>query len=95
MNDLVYLISSLLLFSSVFLSLYRMIKGPTTMDRVLSFDSFAISVVGIMVLLYIHWKTVIYLDLIIIFSLFGFFGTVAFSYFLDRTYPENTEENNS
>ena len=89
MNPIILQMCQVLLLSSIICSLIRMIKGTTTMDRVLSFDAFAVSVVGLMILFYIQWKSALYLDLIIIFSLFGFFGTVAFSYFLHRTYPFN------
>ena len=86
------IVGQFVLVISLFISIYRMIIGPTTMDRVLSFDAFAISVVGLMVLLYIKWKSPFYMDLIILFSLFGFFGTVAFAYFLNKTYSIDKKE---
>lgn len=64
------------------ISIARMIKGPTMFDRVLSFDGLAVSLVGMMVLLSIQWETIIYMDIILVFSLFGFLGTIAFCLYL-------------
>ena len=51
----------------------------------MAFDLITTSAVGMIVLLSIQWKTALYLELILIFSLLGFFGTVAFVYYLNRT----------
>ena len=51
----------------------------------MSFDLITTSTVGMIVLLSIQWRTALYLELILIFSLLGFFGTVAFVYYLSRT----------
>lgn len=62
--------------------LYRLIKGPTIFDRILAFDLIAICSIGLMTLLSIEWHTAIFLELILIFSLLGFTGTVALTFFL-------------
>ncbi len=66
--------------------LLRLACGPTVIDRIMAFDLITTSAVGMIVLLSIHWKTALYLELILIFSLLGFFGTVAFVYYLSRTH---------
>jgi multisubunit Na+/H+ antiporter MnhF subunit len=65
--------------------LVRLARGPTVIDRIMAFDLITTSAVGMIVLLSIQWKTAMYLELILIFSLLGFFGTVAFVYYLSRT----------
>lgn len=65
--------------------LARLARGPTVIDRILAFDLITTSTVGMVVLLGIEWKTPLYLELILIFSLLGFFGTVAFVGYLSRT----------
>lgn len=65
--------------------LVRLARGPTVIDRIMAFDLITTSAVGMIVLLSIQWKTAIYLELILFFSLLGFFGTVAFVYYLSRT----------
>lgn len=66
--------------------LVRLARGPTVIDRIMAFDLITTSAVGMIVLLSIQWKTAMYLELILIFSLLGFFGTVAFVYYLSRTH---------
>lgn len=66
--------------------LVRLARGPTLIDRIMAFDLITTSAVGMIVLLSIQWKTALYLELILIFSLLGFFGTVAFVHYLSRTH---------
>lgn len=65
--------------------LIRLARGPSVIDRIMAFDLITTSAVGMIVLLSMQWKSVLYLELILIFSLLGFFGTVAFVYYLSRT----------
>lgn len=65
--------------------LIRLALGPTVIDRIMAFDLITTSAVGMIALLSIQWQTAMYLELILIFSLLGFFGTVAFVYYLSRT----------
>jgi multisubunit Na+/H+ antiporter MnhF subunit len=70
---------------AVALGLLRLARGPTVIDRIMAFDLITTGAVGMIVLLSIQWRTALYLELILIFSLLGFFGTVAFVYYLSRT----------
>ena len=72
---------------AVLLGLARLVKGPTVLDRILSFDLIATSIVGMIVLLSVLWRTPLYLELVLIFSLLGFVGTVAFVFHLHKTLP--------
>ena len=75
-----------LLTLAIVCGLVRLARGPTVIDRIMAFDLITTSAVGMIVLLSIQWKTAMYLELILIFSLLGFFGTVAFVYYLSRTH---------
>ncbi len=70
---------------AIICGLVRLARGPTVIDRIMAFDLITTSAVGMIVLLSIQWRTALYLELILIFSLLGFFGTVAFVYYLSRT----------
>jgi multisubunit Na+/H+ antiporter MnhF subunit len=70
---------------AILLGLVRLARGPTVIDRIMAFDLITTSAVGMIVLLSIQWRTALYVELILIFSLLGFFGTVAFVYYLSRT----------
>lgn len=65
--------------------LLRLARGPTVIDRIMAFDLITTSAVGMIVLLAVQWKSTMYLELILIYSLLGFFSTVSFVYYLSRT----------
>ena len=89
MNELLPItitLSALVLGFAVFLCLIRLRRGPTIMDRILAFDTICVIIVGLMGLVSVRWHTSLYLDLILVFTLLGFFSTVAFALYLHRTY---------
>ncbi len=87
MIDLVTFFCSLVLMFGILAGIFRMAVGPTILDRILAFDMVAISAVALMGILSIRWHTDLFLELILIFSLLGFFGTVALVFYLQKTYP--------
>jgi len=76
-----------LLTLAILAGLFRMATGPTILDRILAFDMLAICGVALMGLLSIHWHTTLFLELILIFTLLGFFSTVALVFYLEKSYP--------
>jgi multicomponent K+:H+ antiporter subunit F len=67
------------------LAIYRLLVGPTILDRIIGFDMAAICIVGMIILLSVLWKSPVYIEIMLIFSLLGFVGTVTFvSYFTSR-----------
>jgi len=97
MTTLLLQASFYLLIIAMLLGFYRLAKGPTVVDRILAFDAVVMCAVGQVVLLSRLWETPHYLDLILIVSCLGFFGTVVFVYYLQRTLtvkslPSTSEE---
>jgi len=97
MTTLLLQASFYLLIIAMLLGFYRLAKGPTVVDRILAFDAVVMCAVGQVVLLSRLWETPYYLDLILIVSCLGFFGTVVFVYYLQRTLtvkslPSTSEE---
>jgi multisubunit Na+/H+ antiporter MnhF subunit len=74
---------------AMLLGAVRLVRGPSIMDRVLAFDLITTCAVGMIVLLSIRWRTELYLELILVFSLLGFLTTVAFVFYLNRAGSEN------
>ena len=73
--------------------LYRMAKGPTIMDRILAFDTVVVTVVAMIALFSAMWKTSVYMDMILVFTFSGFFSSVAFMFYLHKTYrPHGDQE---
>lgn len=52
------------------------------LDRTIGFDMLATTVVGAVVLFSVIWHTQLYIELMLIFSLLGFVGAVAFISYL-------------
>jgi multicomponent Na+:H+ antiporter subunit F len=82
--NIVIAISFVMLTAAVLLALVRLRRGPSVLDRILSFDLIGTSVVGMIVLLSVAWHTTVFLEVILIVSLLGFFTTVAFVFYLSR-----------
>jgi multicomponent Na+:H+ antiporter subunit F len=76
---------SLFLISLSMLGLiYRVIKGPTTPDRVIALDAIGINLIGIIALISIVLKTNAFLEIILLIGILAFIGTVAFSKYLEK-----------
>ncbi|MDI1251211.1 MAG: monovalent cation/H+ antiporter complex subunit F [Lacunisphaera sp.] len=80
-----------LLLVAMVLGFWRLARGPTVVDRILAFDAVVLCAVGLTVVLSRVWHTDFYLELILIISSLGFFGTVAFVLFLQRALPYGGE----
>ncbi len=64
------------------LSLYRLLKGPTALDRAVSVDVFAAGVVAAIVLLIVYWGRTDLAALLIVFVLTAFFSTITVARFV-------------
>ena len=64
---------------ALLLAAYRVVRGPSTPDRVVALDAIAVIVVGLVGLWSIRQETSAFFDSALIVALLGFLGTVAFS----------------
>ncbi|NJK90828.1 MAG: hypothetical protein HC904_02700 [Blastochloris sp.] len=91
MNHILSL-AEIMIILAILAGFWRLVKGPSVFDRILAFDLIAVSSVGLMVILSIEWHTTLFLELILLFSLLGFVGTVALTYYLGK--KPNQEKTN-
>ncbi|GGI29781.1 MULTISPECIES: Na+/H+ antiporter Mnh2 subunit F [Staphylococcus] len=80
-----YLLSgALIIFAiSLVIVLFRLIKGPTTADRVVAFDAMSailMSTVGVLSLLF---KTFSFLDSVVLIAIISFLSSVTISRFME------------
>lgn len=68
---------------SALLCLYRLAKGPTSVDRIVAMDILGILVVGLCAVLTIVTRRSWYIDIGIAWALQSFISTLAFSKFLE------------
>ena len=69
---------------SVLLCLWRLLRGPSLMDRVLAVDTTVINVTALIILFGIQQRTTIFFEGALLFAMFGFISTVAYCRFILR-----------
>lgn len=76
--------SVFLLTISISIMMYRVIKGPSIPDRIIAMDAIGINLIAIMAILSILLRTYAFFDVILLFGILSFIGTIAFSIFIER-----------
>ncbi|MBD1382590.1 Na(+)/H(+) antiporter subunit F1 [Metabacillus arenae] len=84
MFEIIMLISLLLIAISSLMYIYRVIKGPSTPDRVIALDAIGINLIGITAVISVVLNTDAFLEVILLLGILTFIGTVAFSKFLEK-----------
>lgn len=82
MLSIVVPITYAMLGVAMLLNLWRLVKGPDAVDRVLALDTLTINVIGVVMLLGIAIGTKVYFEAALLIAMMGFVGTVALSKFL-------------
>lgn len=78
-SDLIYFLGLLLLGAALLLSVYRLVRGPTACDRILTLDLLGGLGLGVLVMTSIRYHQPVFLDVAVVLALVGFIGTVAFA----------------
>lgn len=65
------------------LSMYRVFKGPTTVDRLVAVDIMTTITTGLMVLFALYYKRAIFLDVALVYAVLAFLGVIAFARYLE------------
>ncbi|MFN3405587.1 MAG: monovalent cation/H+ antiporter complex subunit F [Cytophagaceae bacterium] len=66
------------------LIVYRIIRGPSVMDRVLALDLLITASIGMICASSMLFEKAVYIDVVVIMALLAFLGTVAFSYYFQN-----------
>jgi len=74
----------MILSVSIALVLYRLIRGPQNADRIIALDLLSILLVALVALYAVFSADAVYLDIVIVYALVAFLGTVAFARFIER-----------
>ena len=84
MLDIIIYVAPAILVLAMLGMLYRVVKGPTTADRVIALDSIGIGLISVVSLLSILLDTTMFFEVILLLGILAFIGTVAFSKFLEK-----------
>lgn len=76
--------SLLMVAAALFISFYRVVRGPTLPDRMVAVDLIGVSSVCLMVLAAAASKESAFLDAAVVISLLGFLGTIAYARYAER-----------
>lgn len=76
LNQIEMLVVALLILALV-LAFYRLVKGPSTGDRIISADLFSIAVTSGIVLVAAWLGNVLFLDVALVYGVLAFVGLVA------------------
>ncbi|MQP66361.1 pH regulation protein F [Niveispirillum sp. SYP-B3756] len=85
-------IAMVMLFVAFGLVIVRVLRGPTTADRIIAIDLFGVLAVAFIALYTLYVSQVVFLDAAIALALVAFFGTVAYARFLERRVVDRPEE---
>jgi len=69
---------------SVLLALYRVVRGPSIPDRIVAMDMIGVNVISIIAAISVLFRTMAFLEAILIIGLFAFISTIALTRFLER-----------
>lgn len=84
MIELATNIGLVVLTAALLLNLWRLISGPTVVDRILAADTMVINTIALIILYGIRQETTAYFESALLFAMFGFTSTVAYCRFLFR-----------
>ena len=73
-----------MLMAAVFLSFFRLLRGPSLPDCVVALDLMTTLALGIIALLTIYSGKSVFLDVAIVLALISFLGTVAFARYIEQ-----------
>jgi len=67
----------------IFLSLIRLVKGPTVMDRVVSLDTINMMIVGLIAVMSVLFENGLYLDIAIVYGILAFLETIILAKYME------------
>ena len=78
----IWIFTVLALCALMLLAMVRLVKGPTTADRVVALDAINTLVVAAMIVLGVVFQQIIFIDVAIIYALLSYVGTLFIAKYL-------------
>lgn len=69
---------------ALLLTLYRLVIGPTPVDRILALDTIAFELAGLLLVQGIAFGSLLWFEAAVLMAAFGFVGTVALARYAER-----------
>lgn len=77
-------ISLAAIVGALVLNLYRLLRGPDAVDRIIALDTLYINTIALLIVLGIRLDTTLYFEVALLIALVGFVSTVALCKYLLR-----------
>jgi multicomponent Na+:H+ antiporter subunit F len=84
MFNFILITSLFFLAVSILVAIFRIVKGPSTPDRVQALDFIGINIIAGVAIVSILLRTHAFLDIILLLGILSFIGTIAFARFIER-----------
>lgn len=69
---------------AMLLSLYRLLRGPSTPDRILALDTLNVNAIALLILFGIRLRSTVYFEAALVIAMLGFVTTVVLSKYVMR-----------
>jgi multicomponent K+:H+ antiporter subunit F len=69
---------------ALLLNLFRLLRGPSALDRVIALDTMYINSIALLVLMGVYRESSLYFEAALVIALMGFVGTIALAKFFLR-----------
>lgn len=90
--DVAKIITMVLIGLSFFASMVRVVRGPSTADRVVAMDMISMLVIGFVSVYCIEIESEVYLNATIILALVSFLSVIAIARYVERPQQETLDE---
>ena len=82
--DLAIGVSMYVVGIAMLLAVWRLLRGPTVLDRILALDTLNVTAIAELMLLGMHLKSAVYFEAALIIAMLGFVSTVVLSKYVIR-----------
>ncbi|WP_010677575.1 Na(+)/H(+) antiporter subunit F1 [Bacillus timonensis] len=80
----ILLISMGFLTFAFFVTIYRLVKGPSSSDRIQALDVLGINIISGVAIFSVFLKNTGFFEVILLIGILSFIGTIAFARFIER-----------
>jgi len=84
MADMILLAAAVIAMVAALVALIRFLKGPSSVDRVISFDTMTIIAISLIAVTAHFAGRVIYIDVAVVYGLLSFLGVIVIARYIEK-----------
>jgi len=82
--EIIFNIAGIIALLALAMAFFRMIIGPTSVDRIVALDNMTIASVSLIVFFAVYLGRIIYVDVALVYALISFIGIIAIARYFER-----------